>query len=153
MKVKFWSNLPMADHHFCHITNLTTNLPKTNKKKKEKDNNIYKSTRRNYELKIYINYMRWAQVSCLNCRLTNSCLHVVVFLSDEIFLSVFFGGKKIKCPRPVAVIRSTLCWAASCLPLARPRLFFFVSLEIIFFWVLFLQHLFFSDWLTSLFFR
>ncbi len=58
--------------------------------------------------------MRWTQVSCLNCRLTNSCLHVVVFLSDEIFLSVFFGGKKIKCPRPVAVIRSTLCWAAAC---------------------------------------
>lgn len=39
----------------------------------------------------------------------------------------------------------------SCLPLARARLFFFVSLEIIFFWVLFLQHLFFSDWLLYFF--
>ncbi len=59
--------------------------------------------------------MRWTQVSCLNCRLTNSCFHVFVFLSDEIFfLFVFFGGKKIKCPRSVAVIRSTLCWAAAC---------------------------------------
>jgi hypothetical protein len=38
----------------------------------------------------------------------------------------------------------------SCLPRARPRLFFFVSLEI-FFWVLFLQHLFFSEWLLYFF--
>jgi hypothetical protein len=35
----------MDDHQFCHITNLTSKLPKTNQKKKEKkrkkDNNIY----------------------------------------------------------------------------------------------------------------
>ncbi len=93
--------------------------------------------------------MRWKQVSCLNCRLTNSCFHVVVFLSDEIFLFVFFGGKKIKCPPPGCSDPKYFV-LGSCLPRARPRLFFFVSLEI-FFWVLFLQHLFFSEWLLYFF--
>jgi len=93
--------------------------------------------------------MRWTQVWCLICRLTNSCFHHVVFLSDEIFLFVFFGGKKIKCPPPGCSDPKYFV-LGSCLPRTRPRLFFFVSLEI-FFWVLFLKHLFFSEWLLYFF--